>query len=38
VVGHRPRSGFARWWNRGLAHDDLMARCNGRLVVTIPCN
>jgi nucleotide-binding universal stress UspA family protein len=38
VVGHRPRSGLARWWNRGLAHDDLMARCNGRLVVTIPCN
>lgn len=38
VVGHRPRTGFARWWNRGLAHHDLMARCNGRLVVTIPCN
>jgi nucleotide-binding universal stress UspA family protein len=38
VLGHRPRTGLARWWRRGLAHDSLMARCHGRLVVTIPCS
>ncbi|GAB2892843.1 universal stress protein [Paraburkholderia jirisanensis] len=37
VVGHRTRTGLSRWWNRGVAHDHLMARCNGRLVVSIPC-
>ncbi|SAL72686.1 stress-like protein [Caballeronia udeis] len=38
VVGHRTRSRLTRWLGRGLAHSELVERCNGLAVVTIPCD
>ncbi len=38
VVGHRPRGKLARWLGGGYAHTDLVERCSGRVVVTIPCD
>jgi nucleotide-binding universal stress UspA family protein len=38
VVGHRTRSRLTRWLGGGIAHSDLVKRCNGLAVVTIPCD
>lgn len=38
IVGHRTRSRFARWLGWGVAHADLIDRCNGLPIVTIACD
>lgn len=38
VVGHRTRGRLARWLGRRFTYADLVERCHGRLVVTIPCD
>jgi nucleotide-binding universal stress UspA family protein len=38
VIGHRTRSRLKRWLGWETVHAELLERCNGLAVVTIPCD